>query len=569
VFEQRPHLVDSVIQLFQAKAFAVGQVVLEAPEHYGFFMTQHMLVRDGLWSSQYPPGHSLLLAIGVLCGVPWVIPILLSLGTIVLVYTITRSIYDETTAGVAVILISISPFFLFLGASFMNHVSSLFFIALFLYCYLRWEESGLVKWSFTSGAAIGLAFMVRPYTAFAVGVVFAVYSLGRLRNGGKGVEYLAGVAGFLMGSAGYFFYNLASTGDPLIPGYSALWGEPHGIGFHLSPWGKMHTPFLGFRNQLVHLSQLHEYLFDTPIPGLFPIALYLLLAAKLQRWDKRLVLGFLSIPVAYFFYWHRDAFLGPRFMYESLVFLIPLTARALVYGFRLSAKWTFRVARPFRLVSGRVFLTALVLVCVSYVILFSAPLRYKSYTGMQSMRLNLVDQAGEQGISEALVFVKVSWGSRIIATLRELDMSASQVQRAYSAVDHCLLYQASRMGRAGLLERIDQLLLEKHNLQKILYTRDHTLKLDPDRPLAEECREEIEYDKKGGTIYLPHFADNAPDLSGDLVFTIYFPHFADNAPDLRGDLVFARDLRERNSELMRLYPDKPAYLYVNGEFILL
>nr|MBA2565819.1 hypothetical protein [Gemmatimonadota bacterium] len=130
----------------------------------------------------------------------------------------------------------------------------------------------------------------------------------------------------------YPLYNLLTTGNPWVPGYVKLWGPGHGLGFHETPWGDLHTPLAGLRNELVDLSLLNVFLFEWPVPSLLPLGLFLLAGWAVQPWDRRLVAGFLALPAVYFLYWHRDAFLGPRFLYAGLAFLIPLTARALCEG---------------------------------------------------------------------------------------------------------------------------------------------------------------------------------------------------------------------------------------------
>ena len=132
-FEHRPQLVDSVIQLFQARIFAAGEVAAPAPAAPEFFVTQHMIVADGRWYSQYPPGHSALLAIGVLAGAPWLVPVALSLAAAALLHGFARRAYDEPTARVTLALLVLAPFFWFMGASFMSHVSSLAGVCAFLY----------------------------------------------------------------------------------------------------------------------------------------------------------------------------------------------------------------------------------------------------------------------------------------------------------------------------------------------------------------------------------------------------------------------------------------------------
>ena len=98
------------------------------------------------------------------------------------------------------------------------------------------------------------------------------------------------------------------------------------MGFHTSPWGDSHTPLMGLRNELIDLGLLNSFLFEWAIPALLPLGAFLAMGLALRKWEGRLVLAFFAIPIAYFFYWHRDAFLGPRYLYEGLPFLMPLVA---------------------------------------------------------------------------------------------------------------------------------------------------------------------------------------------------------------------------------------------------
>lgn len=68
VFHGRPRLVDAVVQLFQARIFAAGLLTAPPPPGEAFFAVQHMIVDGNGWYAQYPPGHSLLLAMGVIVG---------------------------------------------------------------------------------------------------------------------------------------------------------------------------------------------------------------------------------------------------------------------------------------------------------------------------------------------------------------------------------------------------------------------------------------------------------------------------------------------------------------------
>jgi hypothetical protein len=55
VFDQIPHVQDSIAQLFQAKIFASGRLYATSHPLREFFDYTHM-INNGKWYSQYPPG---------------------------------------------------------------------------------------------------------------------------------------------------------------------------------------------------------------------------------------------------------------------------------------------------------------------------------------------------------------------------------------------------------------------------------------------------------------------------------------------------------------------------------
>jgi hypothetical protein len=555
-FSRQPLLIDSIIQLFQAKIFARGAVVAPVPPLEAFFSTQHMVVSEGRWYGQYPPGHPAVLALGVWLRAPWIIPILLTLGTAWLIGRIATRAFDAATGRLTMVLLVLSPFFWFMGASYMNHVSTLFFIALFVWLFQRWEGEGpetrTPLWIAVGGMALGAAFLSRPLTALAVGAAFAFPAL---RSAGRRwpVVAVSGLLGFALVASLYFLFNAATTGDPLTPGYMELWGSRHGYGFHESPWGDIHTPLTGLRNELVDIGLLHGFLFEWPVPALLPLGLVLAAGWAMRGWDRRMLLAFFALPLAYFFYWHRDAFLGPRYLYEGLPFVMPLTARAILI---LHRRLRERRIRPLANVPAAGLVTAVLLFAFAYSAFYSTPRRFQVYaTGMASLKQDLVSEARNAGIEEGLVFVAVSWGNRLIARAREAGASATVVERVYRRSDHCELEETVRRAEAEGwgAERLDHdleaLMRDPDEIEVVNINQDPTLRLLPGQRLTAACQAEVLYDRDG--------------------YTNYSPHLAANQPDLRGRWVFARDLGTRNDALRALYPGVPAYLYRPGRFVRL
>jgi len=553
VFHCRPVMVDEIVQLFQARIFAAGMVKAPPPALPEFFTTQHLIVDEHGWYAQYPPGHSALLALGLWVGAPWIVPILFSLGTIVVTVAFARRIYGEAVAGVTAALFLLSPFFLLMGASFMNHPPTLFFVSLALLAFVRWEETRGARWPLLWGAALGAAFLCRPVCAFATGGAMACFALPEVVRRRRWVDVALAAAGFGALASSLLAFNWATTGDPFLPGYIKLWGASHGLGFHESPWGERHTPWTGLGDQLLNLSMLNEYLFESPVPGLAAVGAFFALGLGERRWDRRLLLLFLSLPAAYFFYWHRDSYLGPRFLHTGLAFLLPLTARALLglYGAARRRRLQFGdFGRPVSLVDG---LTILMAACIVYALIVGMPSEFRIYqTRVPSMKVDLLAKARAQGLRSGLVFVAVAWGNRLINGLRAAGLSASATEKAYRQTDHCVLEGLLRQARAegwsgARLEERVRGAASPTPPSLVNLNGDPTLRLEPGSTLTPACADEIAYDREG--------------------FTLFLPHLNVNRPTLDGPWVVATDLRNRDGALRARYPELPAYLYRGERFV--
>lgn len=550
-FRRSPLLIDSVIQLFQAKIFASGALAAPVPPARAFFATQHMLMDGAGWYAQYPPGQSAILAPGAAVGAAWVVPLALTLGTVALVHASVRRMYDQACARLSLVLLVACPFFWFMGASFMNHVPTLFLVSLFLYLYVRWEDEGSAGWATAAGMALGAAALVRPLTAVAVAVPFAAFAAASKRRW----HLLAAGAGFAALASLYLLYNARVTGSPFLTGYEKLWGEAHGLGFHATPWGGEHTPADGLGNEAVNLAQLSLYLFEWPVPALLPIGAAVALGWTARRWDRRLLTAFLALPAAYFFYWHRGEFLGPRFFYAGLAFLLPLTARALLEGARRLRGRAAQAGDLFRPVDGGAWLAVFLVLCSGYAAIYGIPQRFRIYaTGLSSMKEDLGAEARKSGIDRGLVFVKVSWGNRILARMRGLGVPATLVEQAYREVAHCRLHRlveraSAESWSAGRLAReVSRALEGAGDLEKTgRLNGDPTLRMRPGGVgLTADCREEIRYDRTG--------------------YTNFSPHLPENDPSLGGPLVVARDLRDANARLAESFPGRPVYRWDGSRF---
>ena len=187
VFDHIPHVQDTVAQVFQAKLFAAGRLFLPSPPLPQFFDLMHV-INDGRWYSQYPPGHPLLLALGVLVRAPWIVNPLLGGFTVVVIYLLGRELYDEPTARLATLLSSLSPFLIFMSSEYMSHSSALLFTCLFLLFFARSARNEsmtsavrtsqfAIRNSLLAGLCLGMVLLIRPFTALLIAVPFVVAAL--------------------------------------------------------------------------------------------------------------------------------------------------------------------------------------------------------------------------------------------------------------------------------------------------------------------------------------------------------------------------------------------------------
>jgi len=268
------------------------------------------------------------------------------------------------------------------------------------------------------------------------------------------------------------------------------------------------------------------------------------------------MVAFIAIPVAYLFYWHRDAFLGPRYLYSGLACLAPLTARGLLELFRRTAGRTLWDGSALTRVPVPSAAGLLLLLSIVYAAAYSTPRRFHVYrSGLASMKIDLAAEARENSVEDAIVFVSVSWGNRLLARMRGLGVSASDAETAYRQGDHCALElilrraEAEGWSRGRTAAAVSALGPGGETVlaSSPLTNGDPTLRLVPGGDLPAECLDQIAYDRAG--------------------YSNYTAFLADQDPSLDGPVVIARDLRERNRELIEAYPQRRVLLYRNGRFI--
>ena len=271
LLQNQPVTDDERVYLFQAEVLARGRLFLESQPLREFF-DNVFIINNGKWYGKYPPGHPLFLVPGILTGWPRLVPVMLAALNLLLCYRLAGFYFSRRLARTAALLLLLSPFFLFTGATLLSHTSSMTMLLLFAWCVHRSLAGGST--ALWAGLAAGMAFLVRPYTALLVGLPIAAAWFIALRRRGQPLKpWLSalGVASlFLVILLGV---NQTLTGNPLKTGYSELEGAGRVLGFgDVTPGQPGRTPLAGLVNMFQTVVRLNFWSLGWPLSWLFVVA---------------------------------------------------------------------------------------------------------------------------------------------------------------------------------------------------------------------------------------------------------------------------------------------------------
>lgn len=533
VFDGRPLFIDEIVQLYQARVYAAGHLVDRVGPFPEFFGALNVVSAGDHQFGQFPPGGPAHLMLGVLLGAPWLVTPLLGGATVYVFASLVRHIEPEPSVALAaVLLLAFSPFMVFMAGSQMNHVSTLLWIIIAWLACLRLTSAPTPgrRWALLFGLAAGIAASVRPVDALALTAPAFGLWIASLRSRRDVQSGLFVAIGLAVPMTALLAYNNATTGSPLLFGYELMWGKSHSLGFHASPWGVAHTPARGLELLSLYALRMQSYLFESPTPSLLPVIITLAIASGVARFDRMMLWATVLLAGAYFAYWHDGFYLGPRFFFVLTPLLALLAARAP----RAVGVITQRAA-------ARQY--AFVALAISFLIGVGTglPVRARLYTqNLASSRHRLAaDSLGERS---ALVFVRESWGSQVLARLWGRQVERPAAELLYRSVDTCMLDSAvtalEQHNVAGPQARaaLWPLLRDSMKVLPSSLSPDETERVLPGSAYPPRCAAQIAADHQGLALYPPLLAEP------------------------RGTLLFARDLGERNALLAKYYPDRAAYL---------
>jgi hypothetical protein len=343
------------VYLYQARYFAAGTLAMAPPPVPAGFELYLMDVGRAGWIVVTPPGWAAGLALGVLAGIPWLVNPLLSGIDVLLSYLLLRELYGRRTSRVALLLLSLSPWYVFLGMSFMNHALTMLFSLLAALGVAWSRRTGRVGWGWMAGLALGAVSLVRQLDAMALALCLGLWAIGL---GGRRLK-LTATAGLIIGSmivgALILPYNQRFTGKGSVHPIMEYndrkfgknsnaygFGKDRGMGWPTDPFPG-HGPLDGVVNANLNVTAINVELFGWSTGSLLLIFL-LPLAGRLNRSDRALIGLSAAVFVAYFLnYFSGGPDFGGRYWFLMIIPCVALTARAVD-----ECDWSGGTATPLR-----------------------------------------------------------------------------------------------------------------------------------------------------------------------------------------------------------------------------
>lgn len=413
IYESHPHIPDEVSYLYQARYFAAGMLTMPPPPVPEAFDVDLMTYEGTRWYVPSPPGWPIVLSIGVGLGIPWLINPLLAGLNIALIFALTQRLYDLPTARIAVLLLSTSPWYIFMGMNLMNHMLSLTCALIASLGVLKARSGSSVGWGLTSGLGLGFASLIRPLEAFIFAGLLGLWALGA---GGRRLRFPA-LASLALGSAMVgllnFPYNFLLTGNPLKfpimdyfdkyygPGINNLgFGADRGIAWEIDPFPG-HSLLDAMVNTALNLFSVNMELFGWATGSLIFVAV--VLCSRKLRQSDHLMISFVGAVIAvHALYWFSG---GPDFgaRYWFLI-ILPCTLLT-VRGIAVLEKTLPEHSASLAAHQGTVLL-AVIMLCALSVINFLPWRALDKYHHYRGMRPDIRVLAQERKFGKSLVFIK-------------------------------------------------------------------------------------------------------------------------------------------------------------------
>lgn len=342
VYQSFPHVPDEAQYLFQARYMAAGQLTVAAPhvpEAFSMYMVPYL---DDRWFGIFSPGWPAMLAVGVRLEVDWLVNPVLSGIAILLAYLFFQRIFTLRNARIAVALLCCSPWFIFMGMSYMGHMFTLTAALAAALLVLNSVASKRTWLCLAAGSLIGVVSLIRPLDGAIVAVMLGITLLVRTPTWRQRIVSSAAMLTGTVAMASLVLpYDRAVTGSPMLmpleayytkyfgPNVMALgFGPERGMGWGLDAFPG-HSPLEAMINSALNISLLQTELFGWGLGSLFVVAMFLA-SGSFRRRDAWAYLSTAWIAGVYGLFWyHGGPDFGARYWFLAIIPLTVLTVRGI------------------------------------------------------------------------------------------------------------------------------------------------------------------------------------------------------------------------------------------------
>lgn len=211
---------DESAYLLQAELFASGRWTAPGHSLPQFFEQMYVLV-DAVTASKYPPGNSLILASGVLLGMPG-LPIVVMNGVAsALLFLLARRVSGPSVAILSFVIWQASFPVMYYHATYLSEgVTSVAWLVTW-WGALRWRDGAGRRWLVVAATAAAWCVITRPLTGVALAAVALAVVVRHCRRAGRWRELWPALAAAGAVLSLLPLWSWATTGNPLVTPLSA------------------------------------------------------------------------------------------------------------------------------------------------------------------------------------------------------------------------------------------------------------------------------------------------------------------------------------------------------------
>jgi hypothetical protein len=430
VLEGLAHTPDEVAYILQAKWIVADRIYQAISPIQEYLSVPFTYVRDGKWFSMYPIGWPLVLSLGELVGLPWMVSPVCGALYVFVLYLIGKELHGELVGLGAAVLGAFSPMAILMSASFLSHAAAALAIAVFLWLHLVDRRRRSPWIAGMSGLALGFAFAIRPVTALAIAVPFALVLLRDLWKTDDRPDLLRRYAAFVLcglaGSAPVFISNHMISGRALSFAYG--FGAHAAFSWESLPFGLLYLD----ATAASVLPAAFGWGWGT-LSGWVVLSLTLAFACvafvlgRARRYDWLLAVFLVTLPLSFVTWgFHGLHGYGPRLYFEAFLGLYLLTS----FGFFLLAGID-ATRRPVRFERGKAVAVLAVglFALLTLTTVRTLRTRLELYAGYNGVDGGLEKAIGRERLQKALVLLRdddwFSWGaaSRLLSADLRPDLA--------------------------------------------------------------------------------------------------------------------------------------------------